>query len=63
MWNQVGPQPIQISEVMSYLIGIGVHDTEERSKYLRLIRLMDDVELQYQFEKRKQEAEKAKAKR
>ena len=63
MWNQVGPQPIAISELDAYLRVVGVKSEEEKAKYLRLIRLMDDVELNYQFAKRKQEAEKAKATR
>jgi len=60
MWNEVGPQPVQISEIDAYLRFIGVTNPEDKQKYLRFIGMLDHVELNYQYEKRKKEAEKAK---
>lgn len=60
MWNEVGPQPVQLSEIVAYLKLIGVNNPEDKQKCLRLIGMLDHVELEYQYEKRKKEAEKAK---
>lgn len=45
MWNQVGPQPIQVSEVKSYMEMVGIEDPDTRLKYLRLIQGLDAVEM------------------
>lgn len=52
MWNQVGPQPIPVSEIMSYLTGMGVTNLEDRERYLRHIKDMDNLELTRFQEKR-----------
>ena len=51
--TQVGPSPIQITEVNTYLDMLGIEDPETKLKYLRLIRKMDRVELNYIYEKTK----------
>ncbi len=45
MWSQVGPQPIQVSEVKSYMEMVGIEDPDTRLKYLRLIQGLDAVEM------------------
>lgn len=47
IWNQVGPMPVETSEVMSLMWGMGITDPDERMKYLRLIKAMDRVELSF----------------
>lgn len=44
LWDQVGPQPIQISEVKAYLGMVGIADAQTSLKYLRLIQMMDGIE-------------------
>lgn len=51
MWTQVGPSPIQISEVESTLRIFGVEDPSTKLKYVRLIQMMDGVELSYHASK------------
>lgn len=59
MWNQVGPLPIQVSEVMSLMKdGYGIQDEETRMKYLRLVRRMDRVEMKYLQEQASKAAKK-----
>lgn len=54
MWNQVGPQAIPVSEVINYVRDVlGLTNLEERQQYVRIINLMDSVELRYLNEKRK----------
>lgn len=43
-WNQVGPNPLQVSEVAAYLGLLGIEDSETKLKYLRLIQGLDAVE-------------------
>lgn len=51
-WSQVGPQPIEMKEIMALLVdGLGIDDADERMKYVRLIQGMDRVELNYRAEK------------
>jgi hypothetical protein len=45
IWSEVGPQPIQVSEVESYLGMVGIKNSDTKMKYLRLIRLLDNFEL------------------
>ena len=47
MWSEVGPQPIQVSEVAAYLGIIGIEDPYTKKKYLHLIQQMDVVERQH----------------
>jgi hypothetical protein len=47
MYSQVGPSPIQFSEIESYLTLLGIEEVETRMKYTRLIKLMDRVELNH----------------
>lgn len=44
MWSQVGPSPIQVSEVDAYMNMCGITDSETKLKYLRLIQGLDIVE-------------------
>lgn len=53
MWDQVGPKPLQISEINSTLDSAGVRDSETRMKYLRLMKRMDMVELSHLHEQMK----------
>jgi hypothetical protein len=52
-WSQVGPNPIQVSEVHSYMEMAGIEDPSTRLKYLRLIQGMDAIELKSIREKTK----------
>lgn len=45
LWSQIGPNPIQVSEVAAYLSLLGIEDTETKLKYLRLIQGMDIIEM------------------
>jgi hypothetical protein len=53
MWSQVGPQPIQISEIEALLRLLDVRGREARMKYVRLIKRMDAVELNFLHKKSK----------
>lgn len=46
MWGQLGPSPIQISEISAYLGMTGIDDPDTKMKYLRLVQGMDIVEMQ-----------------
>jgi len=47
-WSQVGPQPIEVSEALALVNeGYGEIDPDERLKFLRLIKLLDRVELKF----------------
>lgn len=58
MWSEVGPQPIQLSEIDAYLRMVGITDVFTKLKYARLIRRMDGVTIRFLNEKRKQELKK-----
>lgn len=45
LWSQIGPNPVQVSEVVAYLSLLGIEDTDTKLKYLRLIQGMDIVEM------------------
>ena len=46
MWNEVGPQPVQVSEVAAYVVDIlGLEDVDTKIKFLKFVQLMDRVEL------------------
>ena len=47
LWSEVGPQPIQVSEVESYLNIAGIEVPYMKMKYLYLIRQLDRVELKH----------------
>ncbi len=47
LWGEVGPQPIQVSEVESYLNIAGVEVPYMKLKDLYLIQQMDRVEMKY----------------
>ena len=47
LWSEVGPQPIQVSEVESYLNIAGVEVPYMKLKYLYLIQQLDQVELKH----------------
>jgi hypothetical protein len=53
IWSQVGPEPILVSEVESFLNMSGVTDPDTKLKYLRLIKQLDRVELKYLHSKTK----------
>lgn len=44
MWSQVGPNPIQVSEVAAYLGMLGIEDPDTRLKYLKIVQGLDIVE-------------------
>lgn len=46
-----GPSAIPISEVLAYLHLMGIASIEARSKYLRLLQMMDSTYLNYVAEK------------
>lgn len=54
LWGKVGPFPIMMSEIQAYFWSAGIEDVETRMKYVRLIRLMDLVELSYLRERLRQ---------
>lgn len=45
-WNQGSPNPIAISEIQSYL-AINEIDGYEKAKYMRMVKLLDQVELEH----------------
>lgn len=45
MWSQVGPSPIQVSEVSAYMGLAGIEDPDTKLKYLRLVQGLDIVEM------------------
>lgn len=45
IWGESGPQPIQITEMSSYLDELEVTSTDERLKYIRMLRKLDRHEL------------------
>lgn len=45
IWSQIGPHPIQMSEIAAYLGLLGIEDPETKLKYVRLIQGLDIVEL------------------
>lgn len=47
MWDQVGPKPIPVSEVESFLNISLITDPDERLKYLKFIQILDRVELEH----------------
>lgn len=53
IWTEIGPHPLQTTEVESYLNLAGVNGTQTRMKYVRIIRAMDDTEMQYLLSKKK----------
>jgi len=53
LWSQVGPNPIQVSEVESMLRMMGIESSETQLKYLRLIQRMDRVEMKHLSEQMK----------
>lgn len=55
IWSPVGPQPIPVSEVESYLNLAGITSPHTRLKYLRLIRAMDQVELTHLHQKQQKQ--------
>jgi len=55
LWSEVGPQPIQVSEVESYLGIAGIEDPYTKMKYLRLVQRMDRVEMQHIARKQNRE--------
>ncbi len=51
-------QPLQLSEIKAWLDLDGVSDPYERMSFVRMLRRMDLVELNYLSERRKQEQAK-----
>lgn len=52
IWSQVGPQPIQVGEILALCKdGLGIEDHETRQKYVRLIQRMDAVEMSHHARK------------
>ena len=45
LWSEVGPQPVQVSEVKAYVDMIGLDDVDTKLKFLKFVQLMDRVEL------------------
>lgn len=45
--SQAGPQPIAISEIKAYLDMVDVTDVETRRKYIKLIQILDGVEMEH----------------
>ena len=44
LWSQVGPQPIQLTEIEALLKMLDISDPGTRLKYVRLIGRLDEVE-------------------
>lgn len=57
-YNQTGPQPIPLSEVLAYLAIKGIDDEDERDTYLDAIPAMDGVYLEH-IRKRMESASKS----
>lgn len=47
IYNQGGPQPIPVSEIVAYLVAKDIDDEDERDTYLAAIPAMDAVYLDY----------------
>lgn len=47
-WSEVGPQPIDVSEILSLAInGLGISDLDERMSFVRMIKQLDRVEMTF----------------
>lgn len=55
-YNQSGPQPIPTSEIESELRLRGIDDQFDKEKYLRLVKKLDRVELDYKYDQLKAKA-------
>lgn len=53
IWDQVGPQPLQISETVALLDGMGIRNYDQRERYIRYVRKMDSVEMAHLSEQLK----------
>lgn len=53
MWTEIGPSPIQVSEVHHYLQMAGIEDSGTKLKYLRILQGLDIVEVRNIQAKRK----------
>ena len=53
IYTQVGPTPLQMTEIEAYLRLNGITDQPERLKYLRLIQRLDRAELAHIYRKSK----------
>ena len=59
-YNEAGLQPLQLSEIFSFLTHAGITGPEEKGHHLRILVELDQVFLDYQSEKRKRELEQTK---
>ena len=56
LWNQVGPQPVPVSEIKAYMEVAEIEDPNEKLKYLKFVSDLDGIEVRHFY------AKKAKAK-
>lgn len=52
VWSQVGPQPLQVSEILALVEAKGIEEPETKLKYVRLVQRMDRVEMLHHTTKR-----------
>lgn len=52
MWNEVGPNPIPLTEIEAYLRLSCIDEPFTRLKFVRLIRSLDSVAMKFINEKR-----------
>lgn len=60
--NEAGYQPIPVSEMTSYCLGVGIFDPEEIERVIRFTISLDEVFLEHARKKREQAIEAAKRK-
>lgn len=47
LWNQAGPQPIQTTEILSFLEIRRIKDPDEREKIEKLVKILDSAHLKH----------------
>jgi hypothetical protein len=52
IWNQVGPQPFQVSEILALVEATGIYEPDTKLKYLRLVQILDRVAIEHYTTKR-----------
>ena len=60
--RQVGmssPQPLQLREMLAYLELVGIHERQQRLRYVRILQTLDDVYLAHVLESTKAATPKA----
>lgn len=61
--TEVGPQPIQISEILAYVEYVGIFDSDTRDSFLRIVQHLDRTYINFKLKKRADAEKQARNKR